>query len=230
MNQVVAALQMENFPADKISQLFSFTRCNFWEGIFIVFSQWIIHDNRVRKEYHQAVGDAIDNILGQIHTGKVTLEMGAQNAHQMRNNFFHLMRYNTSPIGLLIAHSIHATTRPYTYYLEKKSLSAFGKPSKDLSLDQAREVVMSTLVSARRPSGVVTDMSKRASLFCKGTIIIIAAKSLYLASSSNSTAVDVARLVFMGSSLVMVGRLGIFTTNVFMSWKNPGRNKPRSDE
>ncbi|KAL6694265.1 hypothetical protein J3F84DRAFT_378995 [Trichoderma pleuroticola] len=207
---------MENFPVDKIFQPFSVTRFNCCEGILLVFSQWIIHDNRVRKEYHQAVGDAIDDILGQIHTGKITLEMGAQDAHQMRNRFFHLMRYNTSPIGLLIAHSIHATTRPYTYYLEKKSLSTFGKPSKDLSLDQASEVIMSTLISARRPSRAVTDMSKRASLFCKGAILIIAAKSLYLASLSSSTTIDIARLAAWGSSLVMAGRFGIFITNNFM--------------
>ncbi|KAL6818075.1 hypothetical protein GGI42DRAFT_279 [Trichoderma sp. SZMC 28013] len=221
---------MEKFSVDTIFQLFSVTRFNFCEGIFIVFSQWIIHDNRVRKEYHQAVGEAIDNILRQIHTGKITLEMGAQDAHQMRNRFFHLMRYNTSPIGLLIAHSIHATTRPYTYYLEKKSLSAFGKPSKDLSLDQAREVIMSTLISARRPSRAVTDMSKRASLFCKGAIITIAAKSLYLASFSSTKAIDIARLVVWGSSLVMAGRFGISITNKYISWRNSGRHRARSDE
>lgn len=229
MIQVVDALEMENFYVNTIFQPFSVTRFNFYEGIFIIFSQWIIHDNRVRKEYHQAVGDAIDNILGQIHSGKVTLEMGAQDAHQMRNRFFHLMRYNTSPIGLLIAHSIHATTRPYTYYLEKKSLSAFGKPSKDLSLDQAREVIMSTLISARRPSRAVTDMSKRASLFCKGAIITIAAKSFYLALFSSAKAIDIARLVVWGSSLVMVGRFGILITNDYMLWRKSRHNRTRSD-
>lgn len=169
-----------------MSQLFCSFCFNLFEGISIICCQWIIHDNRVRQEYHQAVGDAIDDLLIRIHNGTITLEVGAQKAHQMRNQFFYLMRHNTSPIGLLIAYSIHATTRPYQYYLEKNALSMFGKTSKDLSLEQAREVVMNTIGSARRPSNAVTDITKKASLFCKGIMIAIASKSFFFASVSKN--------------------------------------------
>ncbi|KAL7932816.1 hypothetical protein V8C35DRAFT_305567 [Trichoderma chlorosporum] len=218
-------LYMESFSIAEMSRVFSLTYLNLFEGIFIIFGQWVIHDNRVRQEYHRAVGEAIDDIVRRIHMEKLTLEIGAQYAHEMRNRFFHMMRHNTSPIGLLIAYSIHASTRPYQYYLEKKSLATFGKSFKDLNLDKAREVVMSTLISARRPSNAVTDISKKASLFCKSMLMIIALKSLFLASMSKSSRVEVTKLVIFGLILVMVGKLGIFTTWIFMGWSYSDRNK-----
>ncbi|KAL6872691.1 hypothetical protein J3F83DRAFT_730710 [Trichoderma novae-zelandiae] len=204
------------YSIDNITRFFRYSHINLCSGIFIICCRWIIHDNYIRQNYHQAIGDAVDDILQRIRTGEMSPETGAQKEHQMRNQFFCLMRHKTSPIGLLVAHSIHATTRPYKYYLEKNALFIFGKPSTELSLSQATEVAMNTICSAKRPSNAVTAMSKRASLFCKGTIIAVVASSVFSASMSEHRAIDLTRLVALGSCFAAVGNLGIGTTNVYM--------------
>ncbi|KAL7940859.1 hypothetical protein V8C42DRAFT_336330 [Trichoderma barbatum] len=221
---------MEDFSVSSILQLLSFSWFSVYEGISIIFCQWVIHDSHVRQQYHQSVADAIDDILGQIDSSKITLEMGAWKAHQMRNRFFHSMRHSTSPIGLLVAHSIHPTTRSYEYYLQKNSLSTFRKPFEDLNLDQAKEVVMGILNSARRPSSTVTRVSKRASFYCKGFMVAITAKLVFFSSTSKSKMIDIARLIALGLSIAMVGKLGIFTTNIYMSWRSTEHNKSANNE
>ncbi|TFB00429.1 hypothetical protein CCMA1212_007566 [Trichoderma ghanense] len=211
---------MKSYAIENLTQFFSYSRTSLCCGIIIICCRWIVHDSHVRRDYQQAIGDAVDDILEQIRTGRMPPEMAAQKAHQMRNRLFYSMRHRTSPIGLIVAHAIHATARPYEYFLEKNTLLMFGKPSKELSQRQAEEVVMKTINSARRPSNAVTGISHRASLFCKGIIISIATASFYSALISEHRLVDIARLIALGSCSAAVGNLGMVSFFIYMSWRS----------
>jgi hypothetical protein len=130
------------------------------------------------------------------------------------------MRLKTSPIGLLVAHAIHAKARPYEYFVEKNALLTFGKPSKELNPKEGDEVVMNTINSARRPSKVVTGISQRASHFCKGIIICIATAAFYSALTSEHRLVNMTRLIAIGSCSAAVGNLGMVSTCTYMSWRS----------
>lgn len=210
---------MKSYAIRIFTQFFSYSHTSLCCGIVIICCRWNINDSHVRQDYHQAIGEAVDDILHQSRTGEVSPETAAHKAHQIRNDFFSIMRRKTSPIGLLVAHSIHATARPYEYFLEKNALVMFGKPSNELSPSQAEEVVMNTINSARRPSNAVTGISRRASLLCRGIVISIAAASLSSAILSEHRLVDTARLVALGFCSAAVGDLGMAFTSTYVSWK-----------
>lgn len=203
--------------AADFSQLFSFSFLDVCEGLLVICCQWVIHDNHIRRNYHRAVEEAIDDILRHISDGTMTQEAGAQQAHRMRNYFFDLMRKNTSPIGLLVAHSIHKSSRPYQYYVEKKAQSLFGSALKDLRPDQAKEVIVNTISSARRPSNVVTDISKRASTASKCIAIVIASRHLFAAVVSENSHIELVRLVTGGFSLIAINKLLFAYINISVS-------------
>ncbi|KAL7807414.1 hypothetical protein V8C26DRAFT_414776 [Trichoderma gracile] len=189
-------------------------------GLIIICCRWVIHDNHVRQDYHRAVGGAVDDILQQMGAGEMSPERAAQKAHRMRNQLFYAMRHKTSPIGLLVAHAIHATARPYEYFVAKNALLMFGKPFEELRPEQAEEVVMHTISSARRPSNAVTGVSQRASLFCKGIIVSIATASFCSALMSEHRLLDMTRLIALGSCSAAVGNLGMVSTSIYMSWRS----------
>src|SRR5206468_3155917 len=143
-----------------------------FESSAVDFGQRFIKDARVRENYVAQAKRVSEEILEEVHSGRISAQAGAQKAVGMRNGLLDASRLNNSDIGRAISEAEKATGKAIEELMEKYAGEKFGQEFAQLGAAEQDVVFIEIVRAAGRPSPRFTKLAAIGGKAGKGLLVV----------------------------------------------------------
>lgn len=150
-----------------------------FEGVVLQASKNFIKDAAQRERYNVNVQRMSQEVLEQVHAGKMSVREAAEFCAEMRNKFMQETRARTSTVGLAFAENEKPKPRSFEALRDEKAVKAFGAKYDELSPKQQKTVYYEIIESSARPRASYNVLNERLRMLGKTFILATAAYVLY---------------------------------------------------
>ncbi len=159
----------------------------------VSFGARFIRDGKVRAGYIEEVRRYSQQILAEVHAGRLSPSDAARQANEVRNEIMEAARLKSSDIGRAKAEALKKVGKSLEELQEHYAKTKFNRPFGQLAQQQKNAVYLEIVAASGRPNLKVSAGATRLTRVGKGLVVVSLGISVYNIATAENTGQAVAK-------------------------------------